>query len=92
MVETANFTNRTNFRGSGDQLKVTERFTRSGPDSITYAFTVSDPTTWEKSWSGEVAMAKMDSPLYEYACHEGNYGMANILSGVRADEAKAARK
>ena len=92
VVETGNFTNRTNFRGSSDQLKVTERFMRSGPDSITYQFTVSDPATWEKSWSGEVSMAKMDTPLYEYACHEGNYGMSNILTGVRVEEAKAAKK
>jgi len=90
VVETSNFNDRTNFRGSGEQLKVTERFTRSGPDSVTYQFTVSDPQTWEKSWSGEIAMDKMDTPIYEYACHEGNYGMANILSGVRAEEAKAA--
>jgi hypothetical protein len=92
VVETTNFTDRTNFRGSGDQLKVTERFSRNSADSITYEFTVSDPATWEKSWSGEIAMAKMDTPLYEYACHEGNYGMANILSGVRAEEVAAAAK
>jgi hypothetical protein len=57
---------------------------------VLYQFTVSDPTTWEKSWSGEYPMGKIDGAVYEYACQEGNYGMANILSGARADEKKAA--
>ena len=92
VVETTNFNDRTNFRGSGDQLKVVERFSRNSADGIEYEFTVSDPATWEKSWSGDIAMSKMDTPLYEYACHEGNYGMANILSGVRAEEAGKAGK
>jgi hypothetical protein len=90
VVETTNFTDRTNFRGSGENLKVIERFTRTSPGMITYQFTVSDPTTWDKPWSAEIPMAKTDGPIYEYACQEGNYGMANNLSGARAVEAKAA--
>jgi len=92
VVETTNFTDRNPFRGSSDQMKVVEKFTRSSPDSVVYEFTVTDPATWEKSWSAEIQMSKIDGGLYEYACHEGNYGMANILSGARADEAAAAAK
>ena len=88
VVETTNFTNRTNFRGSTEKLKVVERFTRTAPDVITYQFTVSDPATWDKPWSAEIPLAKSDSLIYEYACQEGNYGMANNLSGARAAEKK----
>jgi hypothetical protein len=69
---------------------VTERFSRLDADTVLYQFTVDDPKTWVKPWSGEYTMTKIDSPLYEYACHEGNYGMENNLSGARATEAKAA--
>jgi hypothetical protein len=67
-----------------------ERFTRTDPDTVLYQFTVEDPHTWAKSWSGEVPFLKTSDRIYEYACHEGNKGMANILSGARADEAKKA--
>ena len=92
VVDTTNFTDRTAFRGSSENLHVVERFTRTDPDTVTYQFTVSDPSTWEKSWSGEVLMTKIDGPIFEYACHEGNYGMHNNLSGARAEETKAAKK
>ena len=92
VVETTNFNDRPAFRNASENLKVTERFTRTAEDLITYQFTVEDPQTWTKPWSAEIAMAKSDGAVYEYACHEGNYGMANILSGARADEAKAAAK
>lgn len=92
VVDTTNFTNRTAFRGSSENLHVVERFTRTSDDTILYQFTVSDPSTWEKSWSGELPITKLDSHVYEYACQEGNYGMANILSGVRATEKKAAEE
>jgi hypothetical protein len=92
VVDTTNFTDRTAFRGSSENLHVVERFTRTDADTVTYQFTVSDPSTWEKSWSGEVPMTKIDGPIFEYACHEGNYGMHNNLSGARADEAKKAQK
>jgi hypothetical protein len=86
VVDTINFTDRTAFRGSSENLHVVERFTRTDADTVTYQFTVSDPSTWEKSWSGEVLMTKIDSPIFEYACTEGNYGLRNNLSGARAAE------
>jgi hypothetical protein len=89
VVDTTNFTNRTAFRGSSEKLHVVERFKRQADDSILYQFTVEDPSTWEKSWSGEFPMTKIDGPIFEYACHEGNYGMRNNLSGARAEEKAA---
>ena len=86
VVDTTNFTDRTAFRGSSENLHVTERLTRTNDDTVLYQFTVSDPSTWEKSWSGELPMSKTKGPIFEYACHEGNYGMANNLSGARAEE------
>ena len=88
VVETTNFTNRTSLQGAPttEKLKVIERFTRLDADNVLYQFTVDDPGTWVRPWSGEVTMTKIASPLYEYACQEGNYGMANILSGHRAEE------
>ena len=88
VVETTNFTDKTNFRGSRENLHVVERFTRVGENAIRYQFTVDDPTTWAKPWSAELPLAKDKGPIYEYACHEGNYGMANNLSGARAVEKK----
>jgi hypothetical protein len=89
VVDTKNFTNRTAFHGSSENLHVVERFTRTSDDRILYQFTVDDPSTWETSWSGEVPMTKIDGPIFEYACHEGNYGMRNNLSGARAAEKTA---
>jgi hypothetical protein len=89
VVDTTNFTNRTAFRGSGENLHVVERFSRTADDQILYQFTVEDPSTWASSWSAEYPMTKIDGPIFEYACHEGNYGMRNNLSGARADEQKA---
>ena len=88
VVETTNFTDKTNFRGSRDTLHVVERFTRVDEQTIRYEFTVDDPTTWVKPWSAEMPLAKDKGPIYEYACHEANYGMANNLSGARATEKK----
>jgi len=90
VVDTTNFTDKTAFRGSGENLHVVEKFTRTDADTVLYEFTVSDPSTWEKSWSAQVPMTKINSPIYEYACQEGNYGMPNILSGARAAEKEAA--
>jgi len=90
VVETTNFTGKTMLRGATENMHVTERFTRTGPDSIVYQFTVEDPNTWVKPWSGEVPMTRSNGRIYEYACHEGNLGMANILSGARADEKRLA--
>jgi hypothetical protein len=90
VVETTNFTNKTTIQQAptSDKLKVIERFSRVDGNTVLYQFTVDDPETWVKPWSGEVTMTKIDTPVYEYACHEGNYGMANNLSGARATEKK----
>ncbi len=89
VVDTTNFTNRTNFRGSTENLHVVERFTRIDPDTIRYEFTVEDPATWTRPWTAELPLTKTAGPIFEYACHEGNFGMANTLSGARAAEKAA---
>jgi hypothetical protein len=99
VVETTNFTDRTNFRGppatarqdifASENLRVLERFTRVDADSILYQFTLDDPTTWTRPWTGEILMRKWEGPIYEYACHEGNYGLAFILSAARAQDKPA---
>ena len=88
VVDTTNFTDRTAFRGSGEKLHVIERFTRTDPDTFLDQFTVEDPETWAHPWLAEIPMTKIDGPLFEYACQEGNYGMRNNLSGARAEEKK----
>ncbi len=90
VVDTTNFTDRTAFQGSGEALHVVERFTRVDADTILYEFTVDDPTTWERSWSVEIPMVKTDGRLFEYTCHEGNYGMRNTLRGARAADRRVA--
>ena len=92
VVDTTNFNGRTFFRGSGENLHVVERFTRSDRDSIRYEFTVEDPSTWTRPWKGELTMTRTEGPIFEYACHEGNYGMANTLRGARAAERDTAAK
>ena len=83
IVETTHFTDKTQFRGASQQLKVTERFTRVDPQTILYRFTVEDPATWDKPWSGEYPWTASDELLYEYACHEGNHSFGGILRGAR---------
>jgi hypothetical protein len=102
VVDTTNFTERTNFRGSpqhtrqdifaSERLHVEERFTRTGPDTIHYAFRVEDPSTWTSPWSGAMEIRRVDGPIYEYACHEGNYGLAAILAGARAADRDAKKR
>jgi hypothetical protein len=91
VVETTNFTDNTRFMGSTN-LKVTERFTRMDARSLRYQFTIDDPTTWTKPWTAEYAWPVTDELVYEYACHEGNYAMGNILRGARLKEADEAAK
>jgi hypothetical protein len=91
VIETINYNANQNFRGASDQLKVTERITRTGPNRLLYQFTVEDPKTWVSPWSGEYEFVRGD-PIYEYACHEGNYALEGILAGARAEEATAAQK
>ena len=89
--ETTNFPAEQVFRGSSENLKVTERFTRTGPNAIRYEFKVEDPTLWDQPWGGEYEFSKSGGQVYEYACHEGNYALEGILAGARADEAAAAQ-
>jgi hypothetical protein len=96
VVETRNlsdllhFDGQLHFSGTSKALHVTERFTRTGEDSILYEFTVDDPETWVRPWSAEIPIQRTEGPMFEFACHEGNYGLANTLSGARADERRAA--
>jgi hypothetical protein len=80
------------YHGASENLKVTERFTRTGPDTIVYRFTMDDPTVFTASFTGELPFVKIDEQVYEYACHEGNYAMQNILGGERSKERDAAQK
>ena len=89
VVDTTNFTDKTPFRGSDRNLHLIERFKRIDAETILYRFTVDDPTAFTKPWSGEAPLTRTPGPIYEYACHEGNYGKTNILSGARADEKAA---
>ena len=92
VVETMRFNRLTSVRGSTPDARLVERFTRVGPDSIQYEFTVEDPATWARPWTARVELKKTDEPLYEYACHEGNYSMEGILAGARAEERAAAQE
>ena len=90
VVETSNFLRETSFGGSSANLHLVERFTRTGPETLTYSFTAMDPTTWTRPWTAEVQMTLSSEPLYEYACHEGNYSMASSLTGTWAVREAAA--
>ena len=84
VVETGNFTGKTSFRGSGPDMRLVERFTRVDADTLRYEYTVADSASYAHPWSVRVDMRRSDSPLFEYACHEGNYGMENLLVSARA--------
>jgi hypothetical protein len=84
VVETTNFSPRSNFRGSSENLHLTERFTRVSPDLIEYRIIVNDPTTWVRPWTILVNLRRTDEKMFEYACHEGNYGLFGILSAEKA--------
>jgi hypothetical protein len=90
VVDTTNFTNKTQFRGSGENLHVVERFTRVDPKTLLYRFTVDDPSTWDRAWTGEYPWNATTEHLYEYACHEGNYSLPGMLRGARQREAEEA--
>jgi hypothetical protein len=90
VVETTNFNGKNPFAGSSDHMRVTERFTRVGDDAIRYQFTVEDKATWVRPWSAEALMMKTTGPIFEHACHEGNFGLYNTLVGARLEEKKAA--
>jgi hypothetical protein len=95
VVDTSNFSEQSIYRGSADRLHLVERFSRTDTDTLTYEVTIDDPTTFTKPWTVVLPATKSQGEVYEYACHEGNYGMFNLLSGSRAAEqveAEAAKK
>jgi hypothetical protein len=93
VVETTNFDERSAYRGATSTLTLIERFTRVAPDVVEWSVTVDDPRTWAKRWTFAMNLAKKDDSQrpFEYACHEGNYGLRNILSAARAEERDAAK-
>jgi hypothetical protein len=86
VIDTTNFLRETSFRGSSADLHLVERLTRVDADTLVYEFRVEDPKTWTRPWTANIPMKKVPGPIYEYACHEGNYALGNILSGARAQE------
>jgi hypothetical protein len=89
VVDTTNFSRQSNFRGAHENLHLIERFTRTSPNQLRYEFTVADDTTWMQPWSVMIPLQRSRQPIYEYACHEGNLGLAGILAGSRAEEKAA---
>jgi hypothetical protein len=92
VIETTNFNGKNPLRGSSERMRVTERLTRVDADTIRYRFTIEDESTWTRPWSAELLMRKTTGPLFEHACHEGNYGLYNTLAGARLEEKKAAEE
>lgn len=92
VVESTNFSDKANFRRSGENLHLVERFTRISGELLQYEFTVEDPTTWVRPWSVAFSMVMAEQPMYEFACHEGNYGLRNILGAARHLEKQAAEQ
>jgi hypothetical protein len=92
VVDTVNFNPQVNFRGSSANLHVIERFTRIGANTLLYRATIEDPTTFSKAWTIEYPFSATPGPVFEYACHEGNYAMVDILGGARKEEREAPKK
>jgi hypothetical protein len=95
VVETTNFYRlppATNFLGSTEGMTLVERFTRAGPNTLKYEYTVNDPNTWTRPWSVETPIPRVDPPIYEFACHEQNYGLMNVVRGTQIREVEAAKK
>jgi hypothetical protein len=90
VVDTTNFNDKTRFHGSTGKLHVVERFTRVDQSTLLYRFTVEDPDTWDKPWTGEYTWPATAKPIYEYACHEGNYALGDVMRGARKLEAEEA--
>ena len=89
VVDTLNFTDKTNFRGSGEHLHLIERFTRVRDDTVEYEFTAEDPTTWTRPWTASISLTKTEGPVFEYACHEGNArSVEGILRGARTQDGR----
>jgi hypothetical protein len=92
VVDTVHFNDQVNFRGSSKNLHVIEKFTRTGANTMLYRATLDDPTTWTKSWTIEYPFSATAGPVFEYACHEGNYSIVDVLGGARKEEAAADKK
>ena len=90
VVETTNFSPKSNFRGSRENLRLVERFTRISPDTLEHEITIEDDTTWTSPWTVRLLLKESEDPIFEYACHEGNYAMMGILAAARAEERDAA--
>ena len=88
-MDTTNYKPRSFMSMSSEKLHVIERFSRAGPETLKYEITIDDPGTWTKPWSLMIPLRRSSDPLYEYACHEGNYGIVGILAGARAAERAA---
>ncbi len=86
VVETTNFSPQSNFRGSAEHLHLVERYTRVGPDTLNYEVRITDASVWTRPWTVLIPLRRSTDAVFEYACHEGNYGMGGILSGHRAEE------
>jgi hypothetical protein len=92
VIETKGFKGETSFRGSSPNLHLIEKFTRSDNDTLVYQYTATDPTTWARPWTVEIPLRRTDDQIFEYACHEANYGMTNLLKGARAVDGATATK
>jgi hypothetical protein len=86
VIDTTNFTAKTELRGTTAERRVVERFTMTDADTIQYRFTVDDPAAFTRPWTGELYLVRTPDRIFEYACHEANYSMALILQGARAEE------
>ena len=89
VITTKNFNSKTSIRGSSEHVRLVERYTRVGPNTMHYEFMVDDVTRFTRSWAAMIPLQKIEGPIFEYACHEGNYGLVGILAGARADDAAA---
>jgi hypothetical protein len=93
VVDTTNFSPKSNFMGSAEHLHLVERFTRTGPDTINYEITIDDPTTWVRPWTAMLPLKQTQDPLYEFACHEGNYQtLVGLLKVARFQEEEDKKK
>jgi hypothetical protein len=88
VIDTTNFTDKTRFRGSTENLHVVERLKRLDDKPLLYRFTVDDPNTWDRAWTGEMTWPATTQPIYEYACHEGNYALGDVMRGARVQDAE----
>ena len=92
VIDTTNFTDKTRFRGSTENLHVVERISRMDDKTLLYRFTIEDPQTWDRAWTGEMTWPATTQPILEYACHEGNYALGDVMRGARKQESEAAAK